>query len=128
MLATRLGTSRDLPECIVPIPLSNGRIRGRGFNQSMEIARPVSRKLGIPLKPGLLERIRNTPPQSKLDIRERRRNIRNAFRFNGKASPGHVAIIDDVVTTGSTVNEAARILRLAGAKRIEVWSVARALR
>ncbi len=127
MLAIRLDGASALPDCIAPVPLSGRRTRSRGFNQSMEIARPVGRKLGIPLKPALLTRTINTPPQSKLAIKERRRNVRGAFRLNGDNPPRHIAIVDDVVTTGSTVNEIARILKKSGVETVEIWSVARAI-
>jgi ComF family protein len=117
------------PECIVPVPLHPQRQRERGFNQSMEIARPVSARLKLPLRPGLARRTRPTVAQSRLQgIQFRRRNVRGAFsadfRVNGPV--GQVAIVDDVVTTCATVIELALTLRRAGATRIDLWSVARA--
>lgn len=118
----------DLPECIVPAPLSRQRLRQRGFNQSLELARPVSHALGIALQQRLLERIRDTPPQSQLNLQERRQNIRKAFRCRQQKSPGHVALVDDVMTSGSTCHEMAHVLKQAGATRVDVWCIARAVR
>ena len=113
------------PEVIVPVPLHSARLRERGYNQAVEIARPMSRRLGIPVQPRLCRRVRPTLEQAHLGARDRRENVRGAFEV---ASPvhQHVAIIDDVVTTGSTVSELARILKRAGAETVQVWAVARA--
>jgi ComF family protein len=129
LLATSLhGRIQTRPDCILPVPLSNMRLRERGFNQSLELARPVSRALDIPITTSLLKRTRHTSPQSQLKFRERRKNIRNAFQLTGHYVPAHIAIIDDVVTTGSTCHEMAVVLKKAGAKRVDVWSIARAFR
>lgn len=116
------------PQIIVPVPLHPRRLRVRGFNQALEIARGVGRALELPVMPGAARRVRATPPQSGLASRaQRRRNVRDAFT----ASPEvhglhHVAILDDVMTTGATVSELGRVLRRAGVQRVEVWTVARA--
>lgn len=120
--------TRTLPDCILPVPLSSTRLRERGFNQAVELARPVSRSLKIPIASRLLRRVRNTAPQIQLKYQQRRKNIRNAFQLCSDKVPAHIAIIDDVVTTGSTCNEMARILKTAGAERVDVWSIARASR
>ena len=114
------------PELIVPVPLGRRRYRERGFNQAHELARAVSRRANIELRSDLIERIRDTPEQAALPRRQRRRNVRGAFRLTQPLKASHVAIFDDVVTTGSTVNELAKVLRRAGARRIEVWAIARA--
>lgn len=113
-----------LPDCIVPVPLHPSRLRERGYNQALELARPVTRALGIPLAPQLVRRDKATEAQSRLEQGARRRNIRGAFSVLGEL-PGHIAILDDVVTTGSTVNELARVLRKGGARRVVVWACAR---
>ena len=113
------------PECFIPVPLSTTRYRERGFNQAIELGRIIEKSLNVPMNTRLLERIRHTPEQAGLSRRERRKNLRNAFVVTGKV-PDYVAILDDVITTGSTVNEIARTLKRAGASRIEVWAVARA--
>ena len=115
----------ELPEYLIPVPLHPSRLRERGFNQSLELARPVARRLGIPLLPHGVRRIRHTQPQTQLDVEARRSNIRGAFAVNQPVSARYVAILDDVITTGSTVNEIARVLRAAGVEEIEVWACAR---
>ena len=133
LLGTLLGLAlkqREIarPDAILPVPLSRKRLRERGFNQSLELARPVSRALGIPIQHHLLERVRDTPPQSQLKLKERHKNIRLAFQAGQYSIPDHVAIIDDVMTSGSTCHEVARTLKQAGAKRVDVWCVARAIK
>jgi ComF family protein len=115
-----------LPERIIPVPLHRKRLRQRGFNQSMEIARPIARKFNIRIDNSICQRTRPTISQSSLDARTRQENIRDAFRVKKPVSHCHIALVDDVVTTGSTVNELARVLKKAGATRVDVWSVARA--
>lgn len=114
------------PAAIVPVPLGARRYRERGFNQAHELAREVARHCGIAIRGDLVERVRETQEQAGLARRQRKRNVRGAFRIRSPLDSSHIAIFDDVVTTGSTVNELARVLRRAGAKRIEVWAIARA--
>lgn len=119
------GRTNVLPELLIPVPLHHTRLRERGFNQSTELARQLSRRLKIPVQHKLCRRIRHTPPQSLMPPAERRRNLCRAFRVDGKLYAGHVAIIDDVLTTGHTASELASALRHAGARMIEVWVIAR---
>lgn len=116
------------PDAIIPVPLYYKRQQQRGFNQSEEIAKVVARKLGCHLDLKLLERHRGGPQQSGLDARQRRKNIRNAFRIKPGAGKQyrHVAVIDDVMSTGSTVNEVARMLKKHGIKQVDIWVLARA--
>lgn len=116
------------PECFVPVPLSLERFRSRGYNQAIEIGRYVERSLGVSMRTDAVARVRHTAEQAGLPRRTRRSNVRGAFALLHAKVPAHVAILDDVVTTGSTVNELARLLRRAGAQRIEVWACARASR
>lgn len=116
-----------LPDVIVPVPLHPRRQRTRGFNQSVELARPVSRRLGVPLHAAGARRLRDTAAQTGLASRARRDNLRGAFAADPALCGLHVAIVDDVVTTGHTVVALARALRGAGAARVDVWCVARAL-
>lgn len=116
------------PDTIVPVPLHSARLRERGFNQALELARPVSRRLRLRLDSRLCVRRKNTAVQSKLDARERRRNLRDAFEVRIPIGGAHVAILDDVVTTGATVAALSQALREAGAAGIQVWSLARAAR
>jgi ComF family protein len=125
--AARLRWSHDLPDRLLCVPLHTTRLRERGYNQALELARPLSRALGIPLAHDLLQRVRATRAQTGLDAKARRRNLRGAFVCAADAAlPAHVVIVDDVMTTGSTVEECARVLRRAGVARVDVWALARA--
>jgi len=117
-----------LPQMLVPVPLHPDRLRERGYNQALELARPLARVLRVPLKANLLERTRATPAQTNLDAKTRRRNMRGAFTINATGLPpaAHVALIDDVMTTGATLRECARVLKRAGVARVDVWALARA--
>ena len=114
------------PDCIIPVPLHPRRLRERGFNQALELARIAARHSRIPLLPAGLRRIRHTPPQTRLDARQRQTNPLGAFAPGAPLPGPRVALMDDVVTTASTVAECARILRASGAADIEVWAIARA--
>lgn len=118
--------SAPLPDCLIPVPLATRRYRERGYNQVIEMGRFIEQALGIAMRTDLLSRTRHTIEQAGLTRRERRKNLRRAFAVM-QPPPAHVAILDDVVTTGSTVNEIAHTLRRAGAQQIEVWAVARAV-
>lgn len=113
------------PELILPVPLHPARLRRRGFNQSLELARRIASALELPLAGRCCRRLRDTPPQAELNAPQRRRNLRGAFEVSAPL-PSRVAVIDDVMTTGSTARELTRCLRRAGAKEIEVWVCARA--
>jgi ComF family protein len=115
-----------LPDMILPVPLHVSRLRHRGYNQSLEIARFVGRELGIPLDRQGARRIRATAPQMELPRDQRRKNVRGAFEVNGVFSGQRVAIVDDVMTSGHTANALAECLRHSGAKEVRVWVVARA--
>jgi ComF family protein len=127
LLSEQLAGRADQPEAILPVPLHAARYRERGYNQAIEIARTASRRLGVPLDLDACRRVRATSAQAQLAAVERRKNLRGAFAVRAAELPyGHVAILDDVVTTGSTVNELARTLRAAGVARVDVWACARA--
>ncbi len=115
----------ERPGLIIPVPLHRRRLRERGYNQALELARVVSATLAIPIDTQSCTRIAHTSPQVGLDDRERRRNVRGAFAVLRPPEATHVAILDDVVTTGSTVAELALVLRQAGVARVDVWAVAR---
>ena len=112
---------------VVPVPLSPDRERERGFNQARLLAERVARRLGTRLEPRWLARVRPTRPQSDLSAAERALNVRDAFRASPAAARRHVLVVDDILTTGTTVEECARALRSAGASRIGVLTVARVL-
>jgi ComF family protein len=113
------------PDLIVAPPLTPARLRGRGFNQALEIGRVMGRRLGVRCAAAALAKTRDTAPQPGLSRRERRANLRRAFRCDAAFSGEHVALVDDVMTTGATADALARVLRAAGAGRVSVWAVAR---
>ncbi|MDH3282955.1 MAG: ComF family protein [Gammaproteobacteria bacterium] len=113
-----------MPDAIVPVPLHRRRLRQRGFNQAVELARPLAREIGIPIRFAL--RDRDTLAQAELSVKERRRNVRAAFRAPPHLFAQRVAIVDDVMTTGATANELARTLKRGGVAHVQVWVLARA--
>jgi ComF family protein len=116
-----------LPALILPVPLHRTRLRQRGYNQALELARPLGAALAVPVRHDLLLRTRATAAQSELDAPARRRNVRGAFALRADARlPAHVAILDDVMTTGTTLSECARVLKRAGVARVTAWALARA--
>lgn len=119
-------TERDRPGLVIPVPLHVRRLRERGYNQALEIARPVARSLGLKLDPGCCVRSRATSQQTQLGGRARRRNVKGAFAVVRVPQCAHVAIIDDVMTTGGTAEALAAVLAHAGVDRIDVWVCARA--
>ena len=117
------------PDTLVPVPLHAWRQFRRGFNQSYELAARVGKTLGIRFQAHGLRRRRPTRAQSGLNRRQRHRNVRGAFEWVAWQSPRrHVALVDDVMTTGTTVAECAGVLKRAGARRVDVWLAARAMR
>lgn len=124
-LAQGIAARAGAVDALVAVPLHHSRLRERGYNQSLELARPLAKQLGLPLRDGL-ERLRATPPQATLTREERRRNVRAAFAARSPFTGLRVALVDDVMTSGATVDAAARCLRKAGAASVEVWVVARA--
>ena len=116
------------PDVLVPVPLHRARLRERGFNQALELMRPVSRRLHLRPDNRMCVRQVNTAVQSKLNAKERQRNLRDAFEVCRPVAGAHVAIVDDVITTGATVAALSKALREAGAARVSVWSLARAVR
>jgi ComF family protein len=118
-------SGRPLPDLLVPIPLHAARYRRRGFNQAEQIARHAAARLGLHIDSDVLARIVPTREQSGLSWSERRRNIRGAFRVVRTPAVRRVALVDDVLTTGSTASEAARVLNAAGVAEIELWGPAR---
>jgi ComF family protein len=114
-------------DVVLPVPLHPRRHAERGFNQSAEIARWVARTIGRPCTDGVVLRCRDTSTQVGLHAEQRRANLTGAFKCPAALRAARVAVVDDVVTTGSTVESMARALRAAGAFSVDVWSVARAL-
>jgi len=114
------------PELIVPVPLHRERLRERGFNQSLEIARQVGKQLNLKIDYRSVIRVKPTPTQTDLPLKKRRSNVRNAFKVNRSIEARHITLLDDVVTTGSTTDELARCLKQSGVERVDVWTVTRA--
>lgn len=112
-------------DAVVPVPLSPRRLAERGGNQAMELARPAARAAGARLDPGMCERVRDTPAQVGLPHAERAANVRGAFACPVLVAGLSVAVVDDVMTTGATLEEIARTLKAAGAARVVNWVVAR---
>ncbi len=126
-LWTREAMVIEPPALLLPVPLHVGRLRQRGYNQALELARPLARAFKIPLHAEVLLRTRATGAQTELEARERRRNVRGAFAVCRQVPlPSHVAILDDVMTTGATLAECTRVLKRAGVRRVDVWALARA--
>ncbi|AKC88293.1 competence protein ComF [Pseudoxanthomonas suwonensis] len=115
----------ERPQALVPVPLHRGRLRQRGYDQALELARPLAARLRLPLRADLLRRERATAAQSELDAAARRRNLRGAFRVADRPLPDHVALVDDVMTTGATLHAAATALHRAGVARVDAWVCAR---
>ena len=126
LLASYLEKTAEMPQSIIPVPLHKQRYKERGFNQSTEIAKTVSKRLNIPLDTKSCIRKRNTQHQFELPAKQRYTNIKNAFEVCQPIKAQHIAILDDVMTTGSTVNELAKVLKKAGVNRVDIWVCARA--
>ncbi|MFK7815045.1 MAG: double zinc ribbon domain-containing protein [Gammaproteobacteria bacterium] len=122
------GMQLETPELIIPVPLHKKRMRQRGYNQALEVARIVGKEYGIKLNYDSVYRNRDTSLQMELPAKQRYKNVKGAFSTKESTTVlknKHVCIIDDVMTTGNTVNEVAKCLRKAGAGRVDVWCVAR---
>jgi ComF family protein len=113
------------PELIMPVPLHTSRLRHRGYNQALELARPLARRYRLPLAHDVLRRVRTTEAQTDLDAGARVANVRAAFAVHRLPAQKHVAIVDDVMTTGATLAECAHVLLAAGVERVDVWALAR---
>ena len=126
LLAQRVA-SRPRPDLVIPMPLHPQRLRERGFNQASEIARVVARRIAVPLAMDAVLRIRATEPQAGLPLERRGKNIRKAFACTQDLTQKRIAIVDDVMTSGASLNELARTLKAAGAAHVECWVTARTL-
>lgn len=123
-LAQRIAPDR-LPDCVMPMPLHPTKLRERGYNQSQLLAAPIARRFDLELLPHACERVRDTAPQSSLPWKERKKNMRNAFRCEMDLTGKRVALVDDVLTTGASMNALAEAVRKRGAIEVETWVVAR---
>jgi ComF family protein len=116
-----------MPEVLVPVPLGKQRLRERGFNQSLEIARVAARRLELAVDASALRRVRDTPAQVSLAFDARAKNVRGAFVCDAALAGARVALVDDVLTTGASLDECAKALRKAGASEVLGWVAARTL-
>jgi len=122
------GQQLEVPDLIIPVPLHKKRMQQRGYNQALEIARIVSKNLGSELDYKAVYRNRDTSVQMELPAKQRHKNVKDAFSLKigaGDLADKHVCIIDDVMTTGNTVNEVGKCLKISGVKSVDVWCVAR---
>ena len=133
LLANLIGQSiekenLEIPDVIIAVPLHKKRIKSRGFNQSLEIAKLLGKRFNTKVLLNAVKRVRETQAQMELPAKQRVRNVKNAFGLNNNKfdfKNKHVVIVDDVMTTGSTVNEVAKCVRYAGANKVGIWCVAR---
>ena len=130
LLATLLHWSLDpgqRPQALLPVPLHRSRLRRRGYDQALELAKALARETRLPLLASRLRRVRSTRAQTELGAAARRRNVAGAFALApGPPLPAHVALVDDVLTTGATAGECAHLLLDAGVERVDLWTVASA--
>lgn len=116
----------ERPELLIPVPLHDTRLRQRGYDQAQAIAREAGRQLGIAVNAHACRRLRATAPQTGLTLADRRRNVRGAFAVQKPLAVSHVAVVDDVMTTGATAGALAMALKRSGVARVDVWALCRA--
>ena len=116
-----------LPDYVIPMPLHPAKLRRRGFNQSLLIAATIARELNLKLLPNSCQRLRDTPPQSALPFKERNQNVRDAFRCDVDLTGKRIAMVDDVLTSGASLNAFAAAIKKQGASEINTWVIARTL-
>jgi len=129
-LASKLASNLNLddkPDLIIPMPLHPNKLRERGFNQSLLLASRIAQLFKLKLLADACQRVRDTPPQSALPWKERKKNVRDAFHCTVDLTGLNIALVDDVLTSGASMNALADALLKKGANRIDVWVVARTL-
>jgi len=126
LMAEKLDQESRCPELLIPVPLHRNRYTQRGYNQAEIIATILARKMNCKIDLNVCQRIVHTTAQWNLTAPQRRKNVKNAFVLNKPIQANSVTIVDDVVTTGATVNELAKLLKSSGVTNIQVWSLARA--
>lgn len=120
-------TAQALPDLMIPMPLHPKRLSERGYNQSLEIAKQLHKALAVPLDAVSCIRTRLTPPQASLPLKARVKNMKDAFACTRRFDGLRIALIDDVMTTGASLNALAKTIKAAGAEQVECWVVARTL-
>lgn len=118
----------NLPDYVIPVPLHPARLRDRGFNQALEISRYLCKKTGCKLLSNACSRTRHTPSQTEIPWKKRKQNVRRVFACQQNFSGKRVALVDDVMTSGATLNELAKVVLRQGAASVQIWVVARAFR
>ena len=113
------------PDLLVGVPMTHRAVRKRGLNQAVFLARLIGRQLCIPAKSTLIKKLRETDRQSTLNASKRQRNLKGAFHCKGSLEDKHIALVDDILTTGATANEISKVLKAAGANRVDIWVCAR---
>jgi ComF family protein len=127
LMAKRLAVrTAQLPELLIPVPLHPRRLMRRGYNQALEIGRHLAAAFDLTLAPQAARRARATAEQTRLTAAQRHRNLRGVFEVSDVVAGRHVALLDDVITTGATLGELAHAAREAGARHVELWAAARA--
>lgn len=119
--------TQSLPQAIFPVPLHKKRLRERGFNQALELARPIARQLNLPIDYQSCIRTKPTLAQARLPANKRKNNLRHAFQMVRSIPYSYIAVIDDIMTTGTTLHIFCKTLKKQGVKKIDVWCVARAI-
>ena len=127
LMAEKIRHSGELSvTCILPVPLHEKRLRERGFNQALELARPIAAAFNLKIDTDRVKRVQNTAPQMSLPAKKRETNLKHAFSTQYSFTGERIAILDDVMTTGATVSELSRVLLEKNAAHIEIWCIARA--
>jgi len=126
LILNAIPTEAKTTECLIPVPLHNKRLRQRGFNQTALLAKELGRALKLPYNLTYCSKIINTAPQASLNADGRKANLKNSFHVKSNKYK-HITLIDDLLTTGSTVNELAKTLKQQGVSRVDVWCCARAI-
>ena len=126
-LAYQAQNKTNLPEVIIPVPLHPSRLSQRGYNQSLELAKIISRLFNIPIDNHYIQRHKKTLPQSSLNIQARSKNLKNSFKINPKNKHRYqqVVILDDVVTTGTTMTEIVKVIKKQGVLVCDIWALAK---
>jgi ComF family protein len=125
-LAQRI-EKNNLPDFIIPMPLHPAKLKERGFNQSLLLAEKIARELNLKPLPNACQRVRDTPSQSSLKWKERDKNVKGAFSCDIDLTGKRIALVDDVMTTGASLNALAKVIKKAGAAEINTWIIARTL-
>lgn len=116
-----------LPELVIPVPLHKNRLRERSFNQALELSKPIAKKLNLKIDIQSCQKIRHSEAQSLIAAKHRGKNVKNSFAVIKDINAKHIAILDDVMTTGHTVNELSKVLKKSSVEKIDVWCVARTI-